>query len=70
MLFWEILGPKYGVRLHLRHIGDTTPETKPAVSQKLFDQLGSNFRFGLSDEIETFGCKMKKIQDQSAWGTG
>ena len=61
MLFWEIMGPEYDVRLHICHIGDPTPKTKTALSQKLFDQLSSNFRFVLSDEIQTFGCKMKKI---------
>ena len=38
MLVWEILDPEYGVRLHVRHIEDPTPETKMAVSQKIFYQ--------------------------------
>ena len=57
MLFWEILSPEYGVRLHACHIGDPTPETKIAVSQKLFKQLGSNFRYNLSGEIGTLLLK-------------
>ena len=41
---------------------------KMAVSQKLLDQMSLNFRVGSFNECVTFGDKLKKIQDQRAWG--
>ena len=42
---------------------------KMAVSQKLLDQMSSNFRVGSFNECGTFGDKMKPMQDQRAWAT-
>ena len=40
---------------------------KMAISQKLLDQMSSNFRIGNFKECGTFGDKMKPIQNQRAW---
>ena len=40
---------------------------KMTITQKLLDQIGSNFRIGSFNEFCTFDDKMKPIQDQRAW---
>ena len=43
--------------------------TKMAITQKLLNQIGSNFKTGSFNKFGTFGDKMKPIQDQRAWAT-
>ena len=41
---------------------------KITISQKLLEEMSSNFRIGSFNECGIFGDKMKPVQDQRAWG--